>query len=140
MDTTIVAKEIRISLKNTLPPQAGYKFSVRTEKFAGGSAITVSIMSAPFYPFLLTVEEDENRYNEYAQVNDYYITEQDDGSFISNATSYTPQGARLLVKVIDILKFRHWDRSDIQSDFFSCNFYCHVEVGQWDKPFTVKAV
>lgn len=140
MDTAVIAKEIRGNLKKEFPTKEGYKFSVRIERFAGGSAINVSIMSAPFYPFLHTVEEDENRYREYAQVNDYYITDQGDGSFVSNATAYTAQGAQLLEKVIDILKFRHWDRSDVQSDYFSCNFYCHVEVGQWNKPFTVSEV
>ena len=33
----------------------------------------------------------------------------------------------------------NWDKSDIQSDYFNVGWYVDVNVGKWDKPYTVEA-
>jgi hypothetical protein len=33
----------------------------------------------------------------------------------------------------------NYDNSDIQSDYFSVGWYIDVNVGKWDKPYTVEA-
>ena len=33
----------------------------------------------------------------------------------------------------------NWDKSDIQSDYFNVGWYIDVNVGKWDKPYTVEA-
>ena len=29
----------------------------------------------------------------------------------------------------------HWDESDVQTDYFHCNFYLNMAIGKWDKPY-----
>jgi len=33
----------------------------------------------------------------------------------------------------------NWDKSDIQSDYFNVGWYVDVNIGKWDKPYTVEA-
>jgi hypothetical protein len=33
----------------------------------------------------------------------------------------------------------NWDKSDIQSDYFNVGWYVDVNIGKWDKPYTVGA-
>ena len=33
----------------------------------------------------------------------------------------------------------YYDRSDIQSDYFDCSHYIDVNIGAWNKPYTVTA-
>lgn len=45
-----------------------------------------------------------------------------------------------LDEIIPALKGEDFfDDSDIQSDYFNCSHYYHVNVGQWDKPFVLMA-
>lgn len=57
-------------------------------------------------------------------VNQYYL----DSSFSGIALEY-------LEKAKAIMYADHWDKSDIQSDYFNCAYYIDVRVGKWNKPY-----
>jgi len=57
-------------------------------------------------------------------VNQYYL----DSSFSGIALEY-------LEKAKAIMHVDHWDRSDIQSDYFNCAFYVNISIGRWNKPY-----
>lgn len=57
-------------------------------------------------------------------VNRYYL----DSSFSGKALEY-------LEKAKAIMYADHWDKSDIQSDYFHCAYYITMQVGRWDKPY-----
>jgi hypothetical protein len=64
--------------------------------------------------------------NRYVQVNHYWL----DSHYNGLALEY-------LEKVKAIMSVEHWDKSDIQSDYFHCAYYMHINIGAWDKPFEV---
>jgi len=57
-------------------------------------------------------------------VNQYYL----DISFSGIALEY-------LEKAKAIMHVDHWDKSDIQSDYFNCAYYVNISVGRWNKPY-----
>ena len=57
-------------------------------------------------------------------VNQYYL----DSSFDGIALEY-------LEKAKSIMLVDHWDRSDIQSDYFNCAYYINISIGRWNKPY-----
>jgi hypothetical protein len=60
-------------------------------------------------------------------VNQYYL----DSSFDGIALEY-------LEKAKSIMLVDHWDRSDIQSDYFNCAYYLNISIGRWNKPYKFK--
>jgi len=40
--------------------------------------------------------------------------------------------------VVAIAMVDHWDKSDIQTDYFNCSFYVSVNIGKWNKPYICK--
>lgn len=114
-----IAKEIRKHLKAVFGK--GWKFSVVRD--SGGSytaSITVSIMQAPVE--IRTVEDA------YMQLNHYYP---------ENETRLTESGRAVFNLVTAIARYRHWDKSDPMVDYFNTNYYLHVQLGKWDRDFTV---
>jgi hypothetical protein len=61
---------------------------------------------------------------QHVSVNQYYL----DSSFSGIALEY-------LEKAKDIMHADHWDKSDIQSDYFNCSFYISISIGRWNKPY-----
>lgn len=59
-------------------------------------------------------------------VNQYYL----DNSFSGIALEY-------LEKAKAIMLVDHWDKSDIQSDYFNCAYYVDMRVGRWNKPYVL---
>jgi Large polyvalent protein associated domain 29 len=112
-----IAAEVRNELKKEFP---ACKFSVRSDAIS----MDVSLMSAPFNPL---TDEAERDY--YQQINHYYVSE---------SRFLTEEGKELLQKVCKIANRKNWDHSDCQVDYFDVNYYFHLEVGKWDKPFQVK--
>lgn len=115
MNTKEIAKQIRKDLKEQIK---GSKFSTTISNYSGGSSITVALM-----------ESDESvikTKSDYIQVNHYYIDESD---------HLTESGKEMMNKVMNIINKFHWDKSDSQTDYFNCNFYVHLHIGRWDKPF-----
>ena len=123
LSTKEIAKTVRQQLKKDFPE---CKFSVRYKSYAGGSNITCSLISAPFEVFTKGIEKDYDASKGYSQVNHYYIDKSD---------VYTDKAKEVLKKVTDMFTSFSYDDSDAQIDYFSTNFYFHLEVGNWDKPF-----
>lgn len=62
----------------------------------------------------------------YIQVNHYWLD-----------TAYTGRALEYLEKVKAIMAVDHWDKSDIQSDYFHCAYYMNIHIGAWNKSFEV---
>lgn len=62
--------------------------------------------------------------NRHIQVNHYWLD-----------TAYSGKALEYLEKVKAIMSVDHWDKSDIQSDYFHCAYYMHINIGAWDKPY-----
>ncbi len=144
-NTSIISKLAREFVKKQMP---GYKFSITTSKYSGGSSISIELMSAPHPAFetpnenlvptnvrfsmpnglehaMKSWEYNINKGN--SQVNHYYI---------DNAYYLTEQTREALKKIYNFINSYNYDDSDAQTDYFDTNFYVHMGVGKWDKPFT----
>lgn len=130
MSTKEIARTVRLALKQELPE---WKFSVRTELYAGGSAIYVSLMSGPKEVIL---GEQYGQLNHYTLLNPTLVGI--DG-YKNNGHVLTTEGWEVMVKVTEILSREHWDESDSQSDYFHCAFYRHIEIGRWNRNYKVSA-
>lgn len=120
LTTKNIAKKIREELKASLPD---CKFSVRTEYFSLGSAIHIALMSTESSPFA------DGSVMGDMQINNYYINEN---------SKLSDFGKQTMIQVNEIVRNYHRDDSDIMTDYFNCNFYYHLRIGRWDKPFQVK--
>lgn len=131
MYTKEIAASVRQELKETLPL---WKFSVQIERFAGGSAINLALMSGP---------DEVLVGSSYAQLNKYafvvgapYVRQGE--NYINNGNILTPAGFEVMNKATAILSKYHRDDSNYSTDFFSCNFYMHIAIGKWNKGYEVK--
>lgn len=144
-----IAKEVRADLKKEFPD---CKFSVRTEYFSMGQALHVSLMSAPFeaYPEILPEfnfycdESDVERYRQrlegarkdgHSQCSQYSLEDGDRERLINNGVPITKECFECLKRVCEISNKHNWDRSEPMTDYFDVNYYFHLNIGQWDKPF-----
>jgi hypothetical protein len=129
-----IAADIRAELKAQLPE---WKFSVRVQTYSGGGSINMSLMSGPEQ----VVVPVWGRSGGYSQLNQYtFLNPQAGGrdKLTSNGTELTPKGWEVMKQATEILSAPHWDESNSQIDYFCCNYYMHIEIGQWDKPYTVR--
>lgn len=44
-----------------------------------------------------------------------------------------------LSEVIPAMNDGNWDKSDAQIDYFNCGWYISVNIGKWNKPYTLEA-
>jgi len=145
LTTTEIAKLIREQLKKEFPK---CKFSVRTEYFSGGSSITVSLMSAPFKvieDFKNIPEEalliygkervKELQKERYHQLSTSYFYDEYDPKEWNNGVFLTKEGFKLLKRVVEIVDQYRKTEGDLQTDYYNTNFYFHLEIGKWNKPF-----
>lgn len=44
-----------------------------------------------------------------------------------------------LKEVIPAMNDGNWDKSDIQTDYFNVGWYIDVNIGKWNKPYTLEA-
>ena len=117
LSTKDVAQRIREYVKTSYPD---CKFSVTTHCASMCSSIHVALMSGPYAALVNGAD--------YVQVNQYYI-ERDD--------RLTDWARAVLLDVNDCIKSYHWDDCDGMIDYFDVNFYFDLDVGKWDKPYTV---
>lgn len=147
--TKEIAKQIRADLK----VMKDFKFSVRTEYFSGGSSISISVMKSPVR-LIKNIDEisddaknvlishscsnekiEKYQSGKYFQLNHYQLNRDYNCDEMCNGVFLTEMGHNALQKVMDIVNKYHWDESDVQADYFSTNFYIHLELGKWDKEF-----
>ena len=153
MPSNEITKEIRQTLKQEFP---SCKFSVTKEVYAGGWSIHVSLMEADFNPMrdpqdvsdwaiekihdsYFTREVMEKTQNEnYHQLNYYALGDDYDEDNWCNGVFLTEKAHNILQRVTQICQKRNWDNSDAMTDYFDVNYYLHLNIGKWDKPFKVK--
>ena len=142
MTTKEIAKQIRTDLK----AMKGYKFSVRTESYSGGSSINVNVMKSPIrmirtpdeIPVNVSVynytrdQINDMQTKKYHQLSNYILNDGYEEESWNNGVFLTEAGHNDLMKVNEIIKKYHWDKSDSSVDYFHTNFYYHIELGKWD--------
>lgn len=135
-NVTEVAKRVRKELKAQIPD---CKFSVTIQKFSGGQAMKVALMSAPFEAFstMANVNEYELQ-SQYSQLNHYQLSRESNDEFICNGVYLTPEAWNVLKKAVKIGQGENWSNSDIQTDYFDVNYYFSIDIGKWNKPFAKK--
>lgn len=52
---------------------------------------------------------------------------------------FTGKALNFLKEIFVAMNDGNWDKSDIQSDYFNVGWYVDVNIGKWDKPYTVEA-
>lgn len=114
-----IATEIRNYVKKNFP---SCKFSVTVKNF---NVITIALMSAPFEAFTESAKQE-------AEENGCTLG---GGSYCSNRL--TAEAAEVMNAVTVFVNSLNYDNSDPYTDYFDCGFYAHVNIGKWDKPFTV---
>lgn len=50
-------------------------------------------------------------------------------------SSFSGIALEYLDKAKAIMYADHWDKSDIQSDYFNCSFFVNINIGRWNKPY-----
>lgn len=120
-------KIIKANLDKVLKP-LGVKYSLRVDHHM---SITCTIKSAPWD--LLADRHGDNEFDtmgkRYAQVNPYWFQDH-----------YTGRTSETLAKAFEALQSAgYYDNSDAMIDYFDTAYYYHVNIGNWDKPFEVKA-
>ena len=134
----VIAK-VRESLK-ALNKEYGMKTSVSG---VNSSSLKVRIVSGKidFVQNRLDMLENDNRYTEEEKANHrLYLTKFNSGIQVNHYwldTSFSGVALEYLEKLKAIMQFDHWDKSDIQSDYFHCAFYMNIDIGKWDKPYVV---
>lgn len=124
--TKDIAATIREALKRELPK---YKFSVTVEYFSGGSAINLALMSGP--------KQVLANGKGYEQLNEYTLMDPS-RRMPDYGPQLTKEGERVMRKACELLSAEHWDKSEPMIDYFCTNFYKHVAVGKWNRPYEVK--
>lgn len=136
-----IAERIRFFAKKKYPE---CKFSITIQRYSGGQSMDLRLMSAPYEIFetpTLERAEISKGYGtaeqklsswKYAvekghhQVNQYYVKED----------SYLNEKGKEIMKFLnDSATVYNFDDSDAMTDYFHTNFYVHLAVGKWDKPF-----
>lgn len=117
--TTDIAARVRVYAKERYPE---YKFSVRSEYFSMGSAIHIKLLSGPVPAF----NEDAPR---------PYISTM---SNISEKFGLTSEVYAVLSDVVAYCNSFNYDDSDSMTDYFDTNFYLHINVGDYSKPYEIK--
>jgi hypothetical protein len=143
-----IAKVVRKELKIEFPKCT---FSVRIERYAGGQSLNVHLMSGPFTA--IRCEYDHNhatnekterpcdkqhtQLNEYT-FNDGYAETMWKPAGYNNGAGLTEEAWKAMHYVKRLCASFNFNDSDAQIDYFHTNFYMHLNIGKWDKPYEVK--
>ena len=133
-----IAATARQNLKAEFPD---CKFSVTVKD---GRSLTVALMQAPFKVF----EKDTTIYGSKndgsAQLNHHFMThdraeryDYQTGQVVHRCNGgvfMTEKAWAVMVRACEIGNAENWDKSDIQTAYFNCNYYFNLNIGKWDKP------
>jgi len=129
---TAEVTEIRNALKVKFGKK--FKFSVRRRDH---HAVTVAILSGPTDFSAMWEGLVPGDYGHgHSSINTYHITKDRYGKHV-----------KLFNEIVDIIKTapakapngRAWfDESDSMVDYFHTAFYFDLDIGKWDRPYTVK--
>ncbi len=154
LTTTDIAKKLREYIKKNHP---GYKFSVTSQYYSGGSSISVNLKEAPvpiadFNSIKNYCENDKKvrffDYNKktYVQYGDL-ITDIEKKEFIENLLNnssfydinkfhreymdyMTPEVKNVITDVINYLESYNYDHSDLQTDYYDVNFHSDYRISK----------
>lgn len=130
LSTTQISKIIKTYCKEMYPT---WKFSVTSEYFSGGSAISVSVMEAPYYIFNDGIIKKDTCWDIDADEIHLQIH-----SFSDRNKNLFVESAYLVMQdVYDFMQSYNYDDSDSMIDYFCTNFYSHFNIGKWNKGFKV---
>jgi hypothetical protein len=127
-----IAALIRAKLKTEYP---ACKFSVQIERYSGGQSLHIHLMAAPFRAIM-------NKEEQYGQINHHDLKDYENNGYpdtpagYNNGSVLSKEAFDCLHHVNEIVQSYNYDDSDSMIDYFDTNFYFHLEVGKWDKPFT----
>jgi len=130
-DIKIIAKEVKQELAKRYPECS---WLTRIKRFSGGQELRVALLSAPFEAFAKDTDCNGNPVRGYAQLNQYQFSRPDDEN-INNGTPLTQQAWDCMAEVYQIANSNNWNNSDPQTDYFDVNYWLHLEIGRWDRPF-----
>lgn len=131
--------KVRAALK-VLNKEYGMKTSVSG---TNSSSLKVRIVSGKidFVQNRLDMLEADTRYSEAEKENHrLYLTKFNSGIQVNHYwldTSFSGLALEYLEKVKAIMSVDHWDKSDVQSDYFHCAYYMNIDIGAWNKPYEV---
>jgi hypothetical protein len=129
-DIKSIAATVREALKREFPMCS---WSVTIERFSMGQAMNVYLMKAPFNPL---AEEGIT----YAQLNEFQLKDElARERAISNGNLLTTEGWDTMKRAAEIMNGENWDHSDSMTDYFDVNYYTHLQIGKWNRPFEVTA-
>lgn len=120
--TSEQVKDMRNMIKKAFPASKGWKWSVTKEHHSSVNATLVQFPAG--YDFAIKREGQDTSDDLYTQLNYYYLDESGLGK----------REVAVMKKVNEILHTGHWDKSDIQTDYFNCAHYMSLHIGKWDKP------
>ncbi len=113
-------KVIAAELKKVIP--SAWKYSLGVSHH---STIVLNITAAPV-DLLEGFRDDYSRKNRYAQVNEYYLDKNFDGKIL-----------KIMQDIKKALNAGNHDNSDVQTDYFDVGWYIDINIGKWNKPFTI---
>ncbi|MGI6124931.1 MAG: molecular chaperone DnaJ, partial [Acetivibrionales bacterium] len=58
--------------------------------------------------------------------------------YVKESYYLTEEAKSVINQALNIINSYNFDDSDSQIDYFHTNFYTHMSIGKWDKPFTIK--
>jgi hypothetical protein len=146
-----VAKTIKQRLKKLYPY---CKFSIQTQFYSMGSSLHISVMETNFKIVIDSEEISEVAFLRYAREG--YRTREElkeiqkskhyqlagigqneiyDSNVWNNGVFLTEKGFNLIKEITKLSNNFNYDDSDSQTDYFDVNFYLHLNIGKWDKPF-----
>lgn len=149
LGTTEIAKRIRKQLKEEFPD---VEFSVTKESYSGGSSITIALMKASFkiVRSMNEIEEmdifdmgsgykkediEHKQSENYHQLNQYTLREVFNSHKWCNGVFITEKAHHVLQRAVQISDQYNFDKSDHMTDYFFVNYYLHMAIGKWNKPF-----
>ena len=129
-------QEKKQKIQNALKPILAKYGMKGTLKVRNHHAITLTLRQGPI-DFIgdlnesrngrLGVAKDKMREHYELQVNQYWIDEH-----------YTGVSLEFLKQVKDAMQAaEYYDRSDAQIDYFDTAYYYNINVGSWNKPYTL---
>lgn len=123
LSTKDISARVRVYAKERWPE---YKFSVRTQYYSGGSSIYVKLISGPEAAFVSGSEEERRSYVSTCRN-------------VKGFDGVTKAVAFVVNDVCDYMASYNYDDSDGMIDYFDVNFYTHIHIGSWEKPYEIKA-
>ncbi len=116
-DVKDIAKDIRVNLKKEIPE---CKFSVSIERYSGGQAINLNLMTAPKSWFKPRFKIPRHRSLPYDEI-------------------FTEDGHEKILKAKKIANKENWDNSDSMTDYSDVNYFFHFFLGNYGKDFEATA-